>query len=169
MADGGFELGTPNPVWTETSLNFGTPVCSVSLCGNGTGTGPRTGTYWAWFGGVSGSMEEASVEQTISIPSAGSVYVHFYLESALCNGSGFLELVLTTSSIPAGQTVWSINQDSQWCGVLGYRPITVDISAFAGSLIDLKFHGVTQGDGTVNFFIDDASLLIDDVIFISGF
>ena len=44
IVDGSFEAGIPNPNWTETSTNFGTPLCDAS-CGTGSGTaGPRTGT-----------------------------------------------------------------------------------------------------------------------------
>ena len=32
VADGGFELGRPNPEWAESSTNFGSPICSVQLC-----------------------------------------------------------------------------------------------------------------------------------------
>ncbi len=50
LADGSFEGGTPNASWTETSINFGTPLCTVEVCD---GAGPRTGAWWAWFGGIS--------------------------------------------------------------------------------------------------------------------
>lgn len=50
--DSGFEAGTPNPYWTEASINFGSPLCTVATCGSGGGTGPHTGSWWAWFGGI---------------------------------------------------------------------------------------------------------------------
>jgi len=53
IQDGSFEAGTPNPFWSESSTAFGSPICSVGLCGSGGGTaGPRTGSYWVWFGGT---------------------------------------------------------------------------------------------------------------------
>ena len=59
IADGSFEAGTPNPFWGEYSANFGTPICDVPGCGTGGGTGPRTGAYWTWLGGIS-AYEELS-------------------------------------------------------------------------------------------------------------
>lgn len=60
VQDGGFEAGAVPTYWTSTSTNFGTPICDAS-CG---GVGPRTGTYWAWFGGAGTAAEAGSVEQT---------------------------------------------------------------------------------------------------------
>ena len=51
LLDGGFEGGIPNPDWTEASIQFGTPLCTVAGCGPGGGSGPANGTVWSWFGG----------------------------------------------------------------------------------------------------------------------
>ena len=48
LRDGGLESGQYGGTWAESSINFGTPICSVDLCGSGTGTGPVNGEYWAW-------------------------------------------------------------------------------------------------------------------------
>ncbi|QLQ07277.1 MAG: hypothetical protein HZY76_15420 [Anaerolineae bacterium] len=71
VADGGFEAGTPNPFWTEYSLNFGTVLCDAASCGTGAGTSyPRTGDWWAWFGGIA-AYEAGSVSQSVTIPRVG--------------------------------------------------------------------------------------------------
>ena len=49
VTDGGFEAGQYGGTWTEYSVNFGTPICSVAICGSVSGTGPRSGTYWLWL------------------------------------------------------------------------------------------------------------------------
>jgi hypothetical protein len=64
VVDPGFEQGTPNPSWAESSTQFGTPLCSLGLCG---GPGPRGGTWWAWFGGTIG-FEDALLTQTVAVP-----------------------------------------------------------------------------------------------------
>ena len=69
IADPGFEAGPFGGVWTESSTNFGTPICDVGGCGTGTGTGPNSGSFWVWFGGI-GAFEEASVSQSVTIPPA---------------------------------------------------------------------------------------------------
>jgi len=73
IADGGFETGgLPNSFWDpETSTNYGTPLCSI-LCGTAGGLAPpRTGLYWAWFGGVS-APETATIGQTVTIPAGAA-------------------------------------------------------------------------------------------------
>lgn len=53
VQDGSFEQGELSIPWKATSTNFGTPICSFGTCGGGGGTvGPRTGIFWAWFGGA---------------------------------------------------------------------------------------------------------------------
>ncbi|MFQ5577576.1 MAG: hypothetical protein ACE5G8_11395, partial [Anaerolineae bacterium] len=65
VVDGGFEAGPNGGTWNEFSTNFGTPICDVFTCGFGNGTGPRSGLYWAWFGGFGGGLEDGSVDQDI--------------------------------------------------------------------------------------------------------
>jgi subtilisin family serine protease len=58
IQDGSFELGPASPHWAQGSTNFGTPICSASCLGDG----PRTGAYWAWFGGTL-AAEQGFLEQ----------------------------------------------------------------------------------------------------------
>lgn len=152
--DPGFEAGTPSPVWGETSTNFGTPLCTVSTCGTGTGTGPRTGDWWAWFGGTS-AFEEGTVSQDVIIPpSAGNL--EFWLEAIVCSSPGdFLEVTIDGTQVFYVDGTWS------QCGVLGYSQQSVDVSAFAdGGNHTVVFHSVINnpGEGVTNFFVDDVSL-----------
>ena len=38
VTDGSFEAGIGSGAWTESSTTFGTPLCDLAGCGNGTGT-----------------------------------------------------------------------------------------------------------------------------------
>jgi hypothetical protein len=71
VTDAGFEAGSPNPFWMESSTNFGSPLCTAQMCGDGGGTaGPRSGSWWGWFGGFSGGTESASlVQAAVVVPS----------------------------------------------------------------------------------------------------
>ncbi|GAA4809745.1 hypothetical protein GCM10011365_15440 [Marinicella pacifica] len=151
IADPGFEAGPFGGVWTESSTNFGTPICDVGGCGTGTGTGPNSGSFWTWFGGIS-AFEEASVSQSVTIPPAGSVTLSFFLESAVCNGTGFMEVLID------GNQEYLFDQTNPNCGVLGYNQVNVDLTAYQGQTVNLEFHSITQGDDTVNIFIDDVSM-----------
>jgi len=159
VTDGGFEAGPGGGAWIEASTNFGTPICDLALCGNGTGTGPRTGTYWAWFGGIPATVETGSVTQSFVIPSGGTVTLTFWLEQIICDGpTDFLEVTVD------GNVVFSTDGASPLCTVLGYSQQTVDISTYAdGASHTLEFNSTTfsVNGGNTNFFIDDISVIHD--------
>jgi PKD repeat protein len=157
VTDGSFENGIGSGAWTEASTNFGTPLCDLAGCGNGTGTGPRTGNIWAWFGGIPGTTETASVSQSITIPVGGTVTLTFYLEQIVCDDpTDFMEVSVD------GNIVFTTDGGSALCGVLGYSLQTVDISSFAdGNAHTLTFNGTTfsVNGGNTNFFVDDISVI----------
>jgi|GEM_PF-1161612 len=155
IADPGFEAGPNGGQWTEFSSNFGTPICDVGGCGTGGGTGPNGGSFWTWFGGITGVVEEGSVSQSVTIPPAGVVTLSFFLETPACDGTGFMEVLVD------GNQEFLVDQTAASCGVVGYTQVNVDLTAYQGQTVNLDFHAITQGDdpnGVVNFFIDDVSL-----------
>lgn len=80
LADGTFEAGEPWPAWTtQTSTNFGTPICEVLNCGTGGGAAPPfAGTNWAFFGGIS-AAETSSIGQTVTIPNGLFLFLRFQM------------------------------------------------------------------------------------------
>jgi hypothetical protein len=152
IADPGFEGGTPNASWTEASTNFGTPICDINSCGTGLGTGPNSGNFWVWFGGIA-APEEGSVTQEIDIPSGDTVTLSFAFESVTCDGTGFFEVLID------GNQELLIDETNPLCGTpIGYSTVEVDLSAYQGQTVNLNFHSIIQGDATINFFIDDITL-----------
>ncbi len=154
--DPSFEAGTPNPSWTEASTNFGTPVCDVPGCGTGTGTGPHTGDWWSWFGGI-GAYEAGSVSQAVTMPSGGSASLNFWVEQAACSGdpADYMEVNMD------GAQLWSTNGAAPECNTVGYRQETVDVSAYAdGGVHTLEFNSEIFGSGGSgsNFFVDDVEI-----------
>ena len=156
VQDGSFEAGSPNPFWTEASSVFGSPLCTIADCGTGTGTGPRTGTWWVWFGGAGANVEVGSVTQSVTMPAGGVATLAFWTEQMVCSTAGtadYLEVLVD------GTQVWLTTAADPACGVLGYRPITVDLGAFAdGGTHTLVFRSVSTGAGSSNFFVDDVTL-----------
>lgn len=157
ITDGGFEAGSGGPAWTQSSTNFGTPICDFNNCGNGSGTGPRTGSYWAWFGGYTGGTEVSSVAQNIIIPNGATVNMTFWLEKPICDGpQDFLEVKVD------GVTVFSTNGSGIPCGQIGYSLQSVNLSSYAnGQSHTVEFFSTTfsQNGGVTNFFLDDVSIL----------
>jgi len=152
LQDPGFEAGQFGGVWTEFSTNFGTPICSLAGCGFGGGTGPRTGNYWAWFGGIN-IFEEGSVAQTVVIP-PGATQLGFYLEVPVCgNAADNLTILID------GNLEYSVDGGSALCGQIGYVQQLVDISAYAdGAAHTITFFSTITGGETSNFFVDDVSI-----------
>jgi len=90
VADSSFEAGISSGAWKETSTNWGSPLCTVATCGFGNGTGPNTGTWWAWFGGIL-LEEEGSVSQSVVLPVNTTANLYFYLEVPSCDIAGFTD------------------------------------------------------------------------------
>ena len=154
VSDPSFEGYTPNSFWKEYSELFGTPLCTIDDCGTGTGTGPRTGDVWSWFGGsYSGDSGYVSQDVTIGV---GLAELSFYVEQYVCGIGGvnnYLRLLIDDHEI------WRTDGTDPACGVFGYRQIELDVSAYAdGNLHEIKFDSNTVGEG--NFFLDDVELYL---------
>jgi M6 family metalloprotease-like protein len=151
LQDGGFESGTPHSYWNEASINFGTPFCTIA-CGTGTGTGPRSGSWWAWFGGVNIFPETSSIDQDITIPACSEL--SFYLEIPAYDNTGFMNAVID------GNTVFSVT-DEDGPSYPSYTQVIVDIDTFAdNNTHNLRFESTTDfGIGVTSFFIDDVDIV----------
>lgn len=162
VADASFEASTPagaaadSASWTETSTNFGSPICSVAICGNGSGTAlPHSGTYWVWFGGVVGN-EVGSVSQNVTLP-AGKAFLQFYLWVG-SDAAATADLVVTVDGI----TVFTTSKPFSGY-TSGYTQVTVDISGFAnGNTHNLMFASTTTA-GITNISVDDISITANPV------
>ena len=117
--------------------------------------GPRTGDWWCWFGGISGTTETGSVTQVINI-SEGATEMSFWFEAILCDSPADLMDVTIDGNI-----VYAVDGSSPLCGVLGYSEQVIDISAYAdGGDHTLEFVSTTvsANAGGTNFFVDDVSI-----------
>lgn len=155
VGDPSFEGGSPNATWTEASTNFGSPLCTAAACGLGTGTGPRTGTWWSWFGGIA-APETGSLQQSVVIPT-GAPAITFWAEFPICaNGTDFVRLTID------GVEVWREDGNSPRCGVIGYSQVSVPLTAGQanGAAHTLRFESTISGAPSgSNFFIDDVSIV----------
>ena len=154
VADSSFEAGSPNPSWHEESTNFGTPLCQLSGCGAGAGTGPRSGQWWAWFGGIA-AYEAGVLSQAMTIPS-GSATLTFWLEMPQCDSAAdYLEATIDNTR------TFVVNGSHARCGQPGYVQQTVNVSAWAnGGSHTLAFHSevFANNGGVSDFFVDDVRL-----------
>jgi len=161
IQDGGFEAGFVSTFWTQSSTNFGTPLCDAT-CG---GVGPRTGTYWAWLGGTT-AAEAGSVQQVGEI-AAGFNTLTFYVWWSSSLGAP-PDPLATFNVKMDGNTIFSLTPATAGAYNAGYRHASVDISAYAdGNSHTLRFESSNAAAvSATNIHLDDVKL---SDIFADGF
>jgi subtilisin family serine protease len=146
IQDGGFELGTSTPHWAQESTNFNTPICSLGSCG---GVGPRTGTYWAWFGGTS-LAEQGVLTQTKKI-ALGPKQLTFWLWWSSGNDA--------TSSFKVkldGAEIFALNGSTSAAYRSNWTAVAIDISTYAdGNMHILRFEQSNHAGKQANVHLDD--------------
>ncbi|MCS6844022.1 MAG: trypsin-like peptidase domain-containing protein [Caldilineales bacterium] len=152
--DGSFEAGTPNPFWGESSVAFGSPLCSRTTCNPNVGSGPRTGAWWAWFGGVARVRETASLTQTVVLHPGAPAELSFWLEMPTAQAPA-------TLTVSLDNTVLFQATAADASRYATYTRVRADVGAFAdGRPHALRFHAVTASNGAAvtNIFVDDVAL-----------
>ncbi len=151
VQDGGFEAGWPNPYWNDFSDAFGSVLCTYDDCGLGGGTGPRSGYWWVWFGGID-QPETGYARQNVTIP-AGTSSLSFWLEVPLSSGDSGDYMTLSID----GNELFRVT-GSTASAYASYQQMTVDVSSFAdGDIHTLSFDSSVNGSDITNFFIDDVA------------
>jgi PKD repeat protein len=145
IQDGGFELGSPNPYWTESSTNGYQLICSPASCGSARA---RTGSYWAWLGG--GEAEVSTVEQELG-PSAGQVRFYLWIEPGASPSDSYLNV-----SIDGGGGGPGFYFATQPIFHGGYQEVVMEVTAQAGTGPRwVRFTGVSAIN--TNIYLDDIS------------
>ena len=138
--------------WVSTSTNFPTALCNNADCGDGGGSSvPRTGAWYAWFGGAGGTNEIGTLTQTFNVPDAEIVELQFYYKCAQ-----FATDVASTLTVAMdGNVLLTLNAGDPLY-ISEYVLVTVDISAYAGGSHTLLFTGnQVAGNATTNMLVDD--------------
>ncbi len=152
LQDGSFEGGSPNPDWEEFSTNFGTPLCENGFCGS-LGQSARTGTWWAWFGGISSPEETGYLAQTLTIPS-GVAELSFWMWSDTDTvDTDYLQVRIDSTPVFTVTGIQTVNYPT-------WTPITITLNSYAdGAPHVVQFYSVTATTGEVtNFHVDDVAL-----------
>ena len=154
--DGGFETGgVPSTIWNDpqTSTNFGTPLCSVATCGTGSGASPpRTGSYWAWFGGIP-LPETATLGQNVTIPSGVPATLRFWMRIGTVTApyTDVLNVKIDNVVVQAYPEPTLAETD--------YTERVIDLTTFAnGASHNIQFEYIGPSNGTGSFIVDDVSL-----------
>lgn len=167
VQDGSFEAGFVSTYWAQTSTNFGTPLCDSS-CG---GVGPRTGDYWAWFGGAGTAAETGSLEQS-GVIATGPKTLNFYIWWS-SSVDAPPDPAATFNVKIDGNTVFTLTPATAATYSTEYTLASVDISAYAdGNSHTLRFESSNAAaSGSTNIHLDDIEIVAgpSDEIFADGF
>lgn len=155
IVDGGFETGgIPNTFWNpETSTNFGTPLCDVPSCGTGGGASPpRTGAFWAWFGGIP-AAETATLGQTVNIAASSTAALNFWMRIGTVSAP-FTDVLNVRVD---GAIVASFPEPTVAEGAYTLRQ--VNMTPFAtGTSHAILFEYIGTTTGTGSYVVDDVQL-----------
>jgi hypothetical protein len=145
LANPGFESGATS--WTATS----------GVITNSPSGFPNTGSYYAWMDGY-GTSHTDTLSQTVTIPSASSATLSFYLyvgtdETTTSTAYDTLKVQVVSGGTTSTRATYSnLNAGS------AYVKRTVDLSGYVGKTVTVKFLGVEDASLGTSFLVDDTSL-----------
>ncbi|MCQ4040993.1 putative Ig domain-containing protein [Streptantibioticus rubrisoli] len=149
LGNPGFETGSATP-WTASS----------GVINNSSSEPPHSGSWDAWLDGY-GTTHTDTLSQSVSIPSGCSSYqLSFWLhvdtaETSTTTAYDKLTVqVLNSSGTVLGTLATFSNLDHN----TGYTQHTIDLSAYAGQQITLKFTGSEDNELQTSFVIDDTAV-----------
>ncbi|WAL75535.1 putative Ig domain-containing protein [Kitasatospora sp. YST-16] len=142
----GFETGSTSG-WTETNSGGSSTINSSSS------EPAHSGSYDAWLDGY-GAANTDTLAQTVTLPAGCSNYnLSFWLhiDSASSTTTVFDTLTVTAN----GTTVAGYNNTN---AAAGYQQRTVNLAAYAGQSVTLKFTGTEDYTKQTSFVLDDVNV-----------
>ncbi|MEV7215136.1 putative Ig domain-containing protein [Kitasatospora cineracea] len=142
----GFETGSTSG-WTETNSGGSSTINSSSS------EPAHSGSYDAWLDGY-GAANTDTLAQTVTLPAGCTTYsLSFWLhiDSASSATTVFDTLTVTAN----GTTVAAYNNTN---AAAGYQQRTVNLAAYAGKSVTLKFTGTEDYTKQTSFVLDDVNV-----------
>ncbi|GAA4875789.1 hypothetical protein GCM10023235_64070 [Kitasatospora terrestris] len=142
LGNAGFETGSAAP-WTTTS----------GVVDNSASQAAHSGSWKAWMNGY-GSAHTDSASQTVSIPAGCKATLSFWLhvDTAETTTSTAYDKLTVTANGTTVASYSNLNKNT------GYAQKTVDLSAYAGQSVTVKFNGVEDSSLQTSFVIDDTAI-----------
>ncbi|SES17480.1 M4 family metallopeptidase [Actinokineospora terrae] len=139
ITNGGFESGQTG--WSETAVVT-----------NSTQQTPRTGSYYAWLLGNGRAASEA-ISQQVKVPSTGAPALRFWLKvTTQETGTTAYDVLRVQVNGTTAVTYSNANAGTT------YVQRAVDLSAYRGQTVTVRFSGVEDAYLATNFLLDDVTL-----------
>ncbi len=154
VVDGTFEAGSPWPAWTtQTSTNFGTPLCNTG-CGDGGGSAPPyAGSNWAWFGGAT-AVETGVLGQSLTLPVSADLRLRFQMRIGAVGAPANDTFVVAVDGAP----IRTFTEPAVAEAVYSEREIS--LTPFAdGGVHALRFTYTHPDTGSGNLTVDNVQLV----------
>ena len=152
---------TPPPTGGNLLLNPGFESGATSWTASsgviGTGSNPHGGSYYAWMDGY-GSSHTDYVQQSVTIPAASSATLSFYLYVASDETTTSTAYDTMRVQVISGGTTTTLATYSNLNETSGYVQRSVNLSAYTGKTVTVKFLGVEDSSLATSFLVDDTSL-----------
>lgn len=147
LRNGNFESGR-GVGWSEHSTN-GWPIV-LPKAGLPKGLSPHSGTWAAWLGG--GVNDTSTLSQLVTIK-PGAKVLSFYHWIASLDTCGYdFGRVLVNNTVVLEKNLCKANSTNGW------QKVTLNLGAYVGQNVTIKFVSVTDGGDNSNWFIDDVAL-----------
>ncbi len=141
IKDPGFESGTTGS-WSASS----------GVLDNGTSEAAHSGSWKAYLDGY-GSAHTDTLSQTVTVPAGCKASFSFWLhvDTAETGSTAYDKLVVSANGT-------TLKTYSNVDAATGYQQRTIDLSAYAGKSVTLKFTGTEDSSLQTSFVIDDTAL-----------
>jgi subtilase family serine protease len=150
VTNGGFEsVATP---WT---LSSGV-LCTNAGC---TGETAHAGTGFAWLNGY-GSAHTDTASQSITIPAgktSASLTFYLHIDTKETGTTAYDKL---TVAVTSGTTTTTLATYSNANAATGYVLKTINLNAYIGKTVTLKFTGVEDASLATSFILDDVAVTV---------
>ncbi|MFC5028839.1 M4 family metallopeptidase [Streptomyces sp. DSM 41987] len=144
LANPGFESGATT--WAQTS----------GVITNETGATPHAGSYYAWLNGY-GTTHTDTLSQSVTIPAtAAAPKLSFWL-GITTKETGSTVYDTLKAQVVSGTTTTTLATYSN-VTPSGYVQRTLDLSAFKGKTVTIKFLGAEDSSAATSFLIDDTAV-----------
>lgn len=150
LRNGNFDQG-PDGAWSETSSNFGGSGSLILDQQALQEITPRSGSYAVWLGGAPNEIAELSQSMVIT---AAAPQLDFYYQIGSEDSCG-----TDSTQVLVGQTVVKSFELCQSKNTGGWTLSSIDLSAYAGQTVTLRFRTTLNAAGNSNFFLDDVAFV----------